>query len=112
MGTKATKIHCYIGTQVISGAKIGHGRSQRCQWAALSISQSAPQPGNICNVYVHVHVCEIVNLTNSRVSAMEIMVCLMGSFPFVQLKAGIQRFGAVRHFDLEQSAIDLGLYFQ
>ena len=43
---------------------------------------------------------------------MEIMVCLMGSFPFVQLKAGIQRFGAVRHFDLEQSAVDLGLYFQ
>ena len=34
---------------------------------------------------------------NSRVSAMEIMVCLMGSFPFVQLKARIQRFGAVRH---------------
>ena len=54
-----------IGTQVISGAKIGHGRSQRCQWAALSISQSAPQPGNIHNVHVHVHGCEIVNLTNS-----------------------------------------------
>ena len=34
---------------------------------------------------------------------------LMGSFPFVQLKADIQRFGAVRHFDLEQSTIDLGI---
>ena len=33
---------------------------------------------------------------NSRVSAIEIVVCLMGSFPFVQLKADIQRFGAVR----------------
>ena len=40
---------------------------------------------------------------------MEIMVCLMGSFPFVQLKAGIQRFGVVCHFDLEQSAVDLGI---
>ena len=30
--------------------------------------------------------------SNSRVSAMEIMVFLRGSFPFVQLKSDIQRF--------------------